>query len=194
MKSAYVIGAMLLSPASVVLALAGSPSRASAQVELGLHYSRNDALPTQPHLGVLSFGSYAGPIGVRLNGGLNIVEREPADPARSSSWSVGAWTADADVVFAPLRASRALRNVFLGFSPFVFVGIGGQGLRLPNLPDTAFATWSYGGGVSHNLAGPISAMADARYREPLERVGPRPSVYADEWEFRGGLKISFGGH
>jgi cell wall-associated NlpC family hydrolase len=170
----------------VALALA-SAAHLDAQYTsaIGLYVSRNDALPTEPHLGGLSFSTFSGPIGVRLNGGLHFTEREPNAFRRSSKIGVGAWTADADLVLAPFRT-------FASLSPYAFIGVGGQGVRFPDLPDSSLATWSLGGGLTVPLAGALSLDGDARYRRPLDDNRLFPSGYSHDWEYRLGFSIGFG--
>ena len=167
------------------LMAAAAPMAAQHTGAIGFHVSRNDALPTEPHLGGLTLSTFSGPLGVRLNGGLHLTEREPNDFRRHSRLGVGAWTADADLVLAPLRPLR-------GVSPYGFIGIGGQGVRLPDGPDSAFAVWSYGGGLSLPLVGPLSIDGDARYRRPLDDDRILPGGFSRDWEYRIGLTIGFG--
>jgi hypothetical protein len=176
--------ARLWCAAGLVLVLA-SPANAQYSGSIGFHFSRNDALPTEPHLGGISLSSYAGPLGVRLNGGLHLTEREPNSYRHKTRLGVGAWTADADLVLAPFRS-------FGGFSPYGFAGIGGQGVRFPDLPDSSLATWSYGGGLSLQLAGPLAIDGDARYRRPLDGDRILPGGFSHDWEYRVGLTIGFG--
>ena len=44
--------------------------------------------------------------------------------------SIGAWSADVDLIFAPVRPVPALRALLLGFSPYAFAGLGGYGEHL----------------------------------------------------------------
>ena len=170
--------------AGLVLVLA-SPLEAQYSGSIGFHVSRNDALPSEPHLGGISISTFSGPLGVRLNGGLHFTEREPTAYHHTKRVGIGAWTADADLVLAPFRP-------FGGFSPYGFVGIGGHGIRLPDLPDSSLATWSYGGGLSTQLVGPLSLDGDARYRRPLDDDRILPGGFSRDWEYRVGLTIGFG--
>jgi cell wall-associated NlpC family hydrolase len=171
--------------AACVFAAATAPALAQSTGAIGFHVSRNDALPTEPHLGSLTLSTFSGPLGVRLNGGLHFTEREPDEFHRRSRLGIGAWTADADLVIAPFRP-------FGGISPYGFIGIGGQGVRFPDLPDSSLATWSYGAGLSLPLAGALSIDGDARYRRPLDEDRALPGGFAHDWEYRLGLTIGFG--
>lgn len=171
--------------AACALMAAAAPVAAQHSGAIGFHVSRNDALPTSPHLGSLTLSTFSGPLGVRLNGGLHLTEREPGDLQRHSRIGVGAWTADADLVLAPLRPFR-------GLSPYGFIGIGGQGVRFPDGPDSAFAVWSYGGGLSLPLVGPLALDGDARYRRPRDDDRILPGGFNRDWEYRVGLTIGFG--
>lgn len=171
----------------VVCALVAASTPAASQYSgaIGVHVSRNDALPTEPHLGGLTLSTFSGPLGVRLNGGLHFTEREPNDFRRRSRLGVGAWTADADLVLAPFRS-------FGGPSPYAFIGIGGQGVRFPDLPDSSLAIWSYGAGLTIPILGAIALDGDARYRRPLDDDRLLPGGFSRDWEYRLGLTIGFG--
>ena len=170
--------------AAGLLALA-LPLEAQYSGSIGFHLARNDALPGEPHLAALTVSTFSGPLGVRLNGGLHFTEREANSYHHRSRIGIGAWSADADLVVAPFRP-------FGGFSPYGFLGIGGHGVRFPDQPDSSLATWSYGGGLSMQLAGPLGIDADARYRRPLEEDEMLPGEFSRDWEYRIGLTIGFG--
>lgn len=170
--------------AGLVLVLA-TPLDAQYSGSIGFHVSRNDALPSEPHLAGISLSTYSGPLGVRLNGGLHFTEREPTEYRHTTRIGVGAWSADADLVLAPFRP-------FGGFSPYGFVGIGGHGVRFPDLPDSSLATWSYGAGLTMPLVGALSIDGDARFRRPLDDDRILPGGFSRDWEYRVGLTIGFG--
>lgn len=168
---------------------------ASAQQQnaVGIFVARNDALPGAPKLGGLAFTSYAGPIGLRLSGGLHVTQNGNFGEQQPPRLGVGAWTADADVVVAPFRMVPVLTVLFAGFSPNAFVGIGGHGLRLQGMPDTSIATWSYGAGLTRSLLSLLGVEASARYRMPLRDNQVLPAGFKSEWEYRAGITIGFGG-
>lgn len=161
------------------------PLQAQYTGSIGFHVSRNDAMPTAPHLGGLTLSSYAGPLGVRLNGGLHFTQRDMSGHRSNTRIGVGAWTADADLVLSPF-------HTFSPLAPYGFLGIGGQGVRFRNLPDTALATWSYGGGLALRFGGPVSLDADARYRQALDGDELLSGSITRDWEYRIGLTIGFG--
>lgn len=161
------------------------PTGAQYSGSIGFHVSRNDALPTSPHLGGLTLSSFGGPLGVRLNGALHFTHDRNAGYDYDDRVRIGAWSADADLVVAPFR-------MFGGVSPYGFIGIGGQGTRLRDYPDTSLMTWSYGAGLSMRLAGPLSIDGDARYRQPLDGDPLLPGSIRRDWEYRLGLTIGFG--
>lgn len=123
-------------------------------------------------------------------------------PGRTSSYDNGltmpgiaAWSADADLVFEPFRPLPVMRALLLGFSPYAFAGIGGQGLRPSGGPDTTRATMSAGAGVHHQLLGGAGIMAEARYRRALHGDTMSYSTAADirdRVEYRVGVAIAFG--
>jgi cell wall-associated NlpC family hydrolase len=120
--------------------------------------------------------------------------RYDAEPHDRTRFEIGAWTADADFMFAPFRVSRILTALVGGFSPYGFVGIGGHGLRFRNSPDTAIATWSYGVGAYHRLISGLGIEGEGRYRMPLHNTSdPLPYGFTRGWEYRIGLSVSFGG-
>src|SRR5919202_708904 len=145
----YMATASLL--AGLLLGLRTNRLYAQSAFNVGAYVARNDALPRTPHLGGVAVTSFGGPFGFRLSGGLHFMERTRVDAGESSVVNIGAWTADADAIFAPFRTVPWARVLTLGFSPYAFVGVGGHGIRLRDTPDTNLATWSYGGGLSRTL-------------------------------------------
>jgi len=107
---------------------------------------------------------------------------------------VGGWSADADFLVAPLRAVPVAKSLFLGFSPYAFVGIGGIGVNPTNAPDTSRATWSFGVGLHHDLLGWLGLSAEARNRRSLHSDSAIAIGGRRNWEYRAGLSISFGAH
>ena len=108
--------------------------------------------------------------------------------------TLGGWTADADLVVAPVRAIAPLRALLLGFSPYGFVGVGGYSVHPSNALDTTRATWSLGAGAHHQLLGALGVAVEARYRQAFTSDSNR---IAPDWkqklEYRASLTISFGG-
>ena len=173
---------------------------------------------TEPLLGGIALAHYHGPIGLRFSGALNLTNRQDSlqpmpvqsgycrhecrGPSRQDGYydnagmfpSIGAWTADADLIFAPVRAIAPLRALLLGFSPYAFAGVGGYGVRPANTVDTTHATWSVGGGAHHELLGWLGVGAEARYRRPFSSDSAFGQAWRDNLEYRVGLTMSFGGH
>ena len=106
---------------------------------------------------------------------------------------IGAWSADADVLFEPFRPTPLLRALLLGFSPYGFVGIGAVGTRPANGMDTTQATLSYGAGVRHLLLGRAGLLAEARYRRGLHSDSSLVADVRQKLDYRVGLSIGFGG-
>jgi cell wall-associated NlpC family hydrolase len=107
---------------------------------------------------------------------------------------IGGWTADADLLFAPLRSIPVAKALLLGFSPYAFVGIGGLGVNPPGAADTSRATWSYGVGVHHDLLGWLGVSAEARNRRSFHSDSAITIGSRQSWEYRAGLSVSFGAH
>ena len=107
--------------------------------------------------------------------------------------SIGAWSADVDLIFAPVRPVPALRALLLGFSPYAFAGLGGYGEHLKNRPDTSSATWSLGAGAHHELLGWLGVGAEARYRQAFGSDSGFSPTWQDKLQYRVGLTVSFGG-
>ncbi len=158
--------------------------------------------------GGIGFTKYWGVMGLRLGGALHLVPSNdasmPIQCDRFRCWhvdngqnpfnvDVGAWMADAEVVFEPLRAIPTFRGLLLGFSPYGFAGIGGYGVRLSSGPDTSIATWSVGVGAHHDLIGPLGVQAEARYRSPLESNSGFAADWSQHLEYAVGLRVSLGG-
>ena len=172
---------------------------------------------TEPLLGGIALAHYHGPIGLRFSGALNLSNRQDSlqpmpvqseycrrecrGPSRRDGYydntgmfpSIGAWTADADLIFAPVRAVAPLRALLLGFSPYAFAGVGGYGMRPANAVDTTRATWSLGAGAHHELLGWLGVGAEARYRRPFSSDSAFGQQWRDNLEYRAGLTVSFGG-
>jgi hypothetical protein len=172
---------------------------------------------TEPLLGGIALAHYHGPIGLRFSGALNLTNAQDSVQAMAGQSgycrsecrgpsrdghndhagmipSLGGWTADADLIFAPVRAVAPLRALLLGFSPYAFAGIGGYGTRPTNAVDTTRATWSLGAGAHHELLGWLGVGGEARYRRPFSRDSVTfGQGWRDNLEYRAGLTVSFGG-
>jgi len=215
-----------LHPAAALIALlAAAPAPAAAQGP-GLFeaFAARKEQSSGPTFGGIAITGYRGLFGLRVGGGLNLVNDDGGaggtrqvvvydprcrDPRRCRrvvtqrsggdlspfGVNVAGWSADADLILEPLRPVPALRGLLLGFSPYVFAGIGGYGVRAANAADTSFATVSYGGGVHHNLLGWLGLGAEARYRQPLDNAAlvTTTSALRDKVEYRVALSVSFGG-
>lgn len=185
-----------LAPAALAsIAVLGitSPAVAQAKYTIGVHVSRNDALPAAPTLGGLTLGSFSGPLGMRLNGAVNLVDSRPPNLlTERGRTGIGAWSADADVVLAPFRNS-IVRALFLGAAPYGFVGVGMQGVRRADGSDPSLTMWSYGAGATLPLFLGLALDADARRRVPLDTRQALPDGFAKAWEYRAGVSFSFGG-
>ena len=106
---------------------------------------------------------------------------------------IGAWSADADVLFEPFRPTPLLRALLLGFSPYGFVGIGATGTRPGDGLDTTQATLSYGAGLHHQLLGRAGLVAEARYRRGLHSDSSLVADVRQKVDYRVGLSVGFGG-
>ncbi|MDB4900432.1 MAG: hypothetical protein JWN53_2240 [Gemmatimonadetes bacterium] len=193
----------LTAPANVV--------RAQGPGQLELFASRQSA-STSPLFAGMALTGYSGIFGIRASGAFDpngstttassqvTCSRRGFCQRTGSSYdgsflpfSVAGWTADADLVIAPLRTLPVARALLLGFSPYAFAGIGGNNYQVSSGRDTTFATFSYGAGVQHQLLGWLGLDAEARYRRGLHsdsaiRVGsPR------DWTYRVGFTVNFGG-
>jgi cell wall-associated NlpC family hydrolase len=176
--------------------------------------------PSDPLFTGLGLTGYSGMFGLRLSGALNFNGggnstptsgggqfyrcdryqcRGYRTPPRYSYDSglgigVGGWSADADLLFSPLRSLPVAKSLLLGFSPYAFVGMGGTGINPDNAPDTSRATWSYGVGLHHDLLGWLGVSAEARNRRSLRSDSAIAIGSRRNWEYRAGLSISFAGH
>jgi len=156
---------------------------------------------------------YWGVLGLRVGGALHLVPgdggntqgpaplqcgrfgcRNFGDGQDPFNINLGAWMADADLIFEPLRTVAPLRALLLGFSPYAFAGIGGYGARLNASADTSVATLSWGVGARHDLIGPLGVQAEARYRSPLQNESGLTAGWRQNLEYSVGLRVSFGAH
>ncbi|MGQ0715469.1 MAG: C40 family peptidase [Gemmatimonadaceae bacterium] len=177
----------LLVPALAALV----PITALAQTRhaLGFHVGRNDALPTETTLGGLSYTSWAGSFGVRASGAIALGRVDRTDNNVDGTTKITAWTGDADVLLSPFRH----HGMMAGLRPFGFLGIGGHGARYTDGDRAEMATWSYGWGVAWNLSRAFGLEASARRRIQLQDDVKIPPGFNNDWEYRAGISIEFGG-
>jgi len=135
-RSRRVLAAAVCGP----LALSAAPLVAQSPVVLEGFAARAEP-SSAPFFGGLALGGYSGPFGLRVSGALNTSRSTAAQDSylngyscrryecpdsysrrRGSSLRVAAWTADADLMFEPLRSFAVGRALLLGFSPYVFGG------------------------------------------------------------------------
>jgi len=148
---------------------------------------------------------YWGVLGLRLGGAIHLVpDNRPDDSFQCGRFgcrdfgdnnrlTMGAWMADAELLFEPLRAVPALKGLLLGFSPYGFAGIGGYGMHRAANRDSSFATLSMGLGAHHDLIGPFGLQAEARYRSPLQNYNGVAEGWRQNLEYSVGFRIGFGG-
>lgn len=195
------------------LALVVAPVRAQSPVVLEGFAARAEP-SSAPYFGGLALGGYSGPFGFRVSGALTTARTDGQDyytypneygcrrracpdeygGPSGSSRQVAAWMTDADLLFEPLRAFRVGRALLLGFSPYVFGGIGYYAARPVNAPDTGLTTVNYGVGLRHELLGGLGVSAEARFRRALHGDSTVLSFNRHTAQYRLGLTVSFGGH
>ncbi len=166
------------------------PAAGFAQTHgIGFHLGRDDALPMETTLGGLSYTSWAGSFGVRASGAMSLARVNRTDDNVDGTLKITAWTADADVLLSPFRPGSGLA----GLRPFGFLGIGGHGARYTEGDRASLATWSYGWGVAWHLSRAFGLEASARRRIQLQDDVVAPPGFANDWEYRAGISIEFGG-
>ena len=207
-----------------ILGAAAAPLAAQGPGVFEVIASRRQA-PTEPVLGGIALSHYYGPLGLRFSGALGLTSAQDSQQVFQSQPSgycrrecrgrgrggyeqdfgntslfpsIGSWTADVDLVFAPVRPVAPLRALLLGFSPYAFGGFGGYGARPANAVDTTRATWSVGAGAHHMLLGWLGVGGEARYRQPFSGgdtgvVLGQSQTWKNKLEYRVGLTVSFGG-
>lgn len=158
---------------------------------VGFHVGRNDALPQEATLGGFSYTSWAGVLGVRGSGALALGRVDRTSSNTDGTLKITAWTADADVILSPFR--HVPPAVTAGLRPFVLGGIGGHGARYPDGDRASVATLSYGWGLAWNLSRALSIESTARRRTLLQKELDLPPGFANDWEYRIGIGIEFGG-
>ena len=157
---------------------------------IGFHLGRNDALPMETTLGGLSYTSWAGALGVRASGAMSLARVNRTDNNVDGTLKITAWTADADVLLSPFRSHG---SGLAGLRPFGFVGIGGHGARYNDGDRASLATWSYGWGLAWHLSRAFGLEASARRRIQLQDDVVPPPGFGNDWEYRAGISIEFGG-
>ena len=176
---------------SVLASLAPAAALAQTRHAIGFHLGRNDALPTETTLGGLSYTSWAGALGIRASGAASLGRVDRTDNNVDGTLKITAWTGDADVMLSPFRSHSGL--VAAGLRPFGFVGLGGHGARYPDGDRASVATWSYGWGLAWNFSRAFGIEASARRRIRLQDDVIMPPGFANDWEYRAGISIEFGG-
>jgi cell wall-associated NlpC family hydrolase len=176
---------------SVLSSLVPAAGFAQSRHAIAFHLGRNDALPTEATLGGLSYTSWAGVLGVRGSGSLALGRVDRAANNADGTLKITAWTADADVLLSPFRIFPA--SMTAGLRPFVLGGIGGHGARYPGGDRASVATLSYGWGLAWNLSRALSIESTARRRTLLQEEVDLPAGFANDWEYRVGIAIEFGG-
>jgi cell wall-associated NlpC family hydrolase len=146
--------------------------------------------------GGIGLSKFWGVVGLRLGGSVNL---QNSDTGTTNSQgqnviTLGGWTADADLILEPLRGAPSLRWAFLGFSPYIFVGAGGGGLKVHGAPDSSTGTWSAGAGLHHALIGPLGIVGEARYRRPFSVDSMFNKAFSQNTQYRLGITLSFGSH
>ncbi len=209
-------------PALVVLALLpaapiSAQTSTSSPFRLESFAARNEASVSNL-FGGFSLSGYSGILGLRLNGAVAGFEhggrqRVTETPVRFCSPRTGcrtlirreaqsgslfgadAWSADADLIAEPFRQLPVMRQLLLGFSPYVFTGIGRltNNATLATGPDTSRAVWSYGAGVHHDLISRVGLTAEARVRRRLEDNAFIGNTFRDAVQYRVGLSVGVGG-
>ena len=170
------------------------PLAASAQSRhaIAFHAARNDALPTETTLGGLSYTSWAGMLGVRGSGSMSLGRVDRTATNEDGTLKITAWTADADVILSPFRSLPPIAT--LGLRPLALAGIGGHGARYPSGDRASVATLSYGWGLAWSPSRSLSIESTARRRTLLlENDVELPPGFANDWEYRVGISIEFGG-
>ena len=176
---------------SVLSFLGPAGALAQSRHALGFHLGRNDALPTETTLGGLSYTSWAGMLGVRGSGAMALGRVDRTANNADGTLKITAWTADADVILSPFRVLSG--SMTAGLRPFALVGIGGHGARYPAGDRASVATLSYGWGVAWNLSRSLAFEGTARRRVLLQEDVDLPPGFANDWEYRVGVAIEFGG-
>ena len=187
MRPAISSRTLLLSVLSSLAPTAAGLAQSSHAISF--HIGRNEALPMDATLGGLSYTTWSGSFGVRASGSLALGQVERAENNVDGTWKITAWTADADAILSPFRGG----GMAAGLDPFAFAGIGGHGARYPTGERAAVATLSYGWGVALNFSRALGLEATARRRTLLQDDVDLPPGFANDWEYRAGISIGFGG-
>lgn len=142
--------------------------------------------------GVAGFGLSVGngAIGVRGSFGLGVAAFTSGN-APNSSASPRQWIGDADLVLGDGLGGVA--GIFGGvLQPYAFAGIGAHSSSASPSFSSAAKTWSYGGGVTVPIGGPVALVGEARYRNLLgDNVAP-PGDFVRGSEYRIGISFRFG--
>lgn len=177
---------------SGLIALSAFPRALTAQASSGaqIFTSIDNSFPGGA--GVAGFGLSVGKgsIGVRGSFGLGI-SAFTSGSAPNSSASPRQWIGDADLVLGD--GLGGLAGVFGGaLQPYAFAGIGAHSSSASPSISSAAKTWSYGGGVTVPIGGPIAFIGEARYRNLLSDSVAPPRDFVRGSEYRVGISLRFG--
>ena len=177
---------------------ATAPSAAAGQLSAAVvgHVGRSAAAPGSAMIDVAAEVGQ-GPLALRAGVGMDAAGTPFAPMLSAAEGSSGVWTADADVGLAMGRLP--LLDVLVGrWHPTAFIGLGVAGVSTAAQPDgtdgtSVVPTWSWGGRAGVPLLSWLSIEGEARRRQTLDDVSPADYPVHDEWEYRVGLALRFGG-
>ena len=180
-----------------LLLCAAAPAPAAAQVSAAVagHVGRSAAVPSGSTVNIA--GEVArGALGIRVGAGMDAAGTPFAPMSSNESAAYDAWTADADV---GLNLGRVplLDRLLGGSNPTAFIGLGMAGMPVDQAVGAdqieIVPTWSYGARAGVPLLSWLSIEGEARHRAALDDESIEDYPLRDDWEYRVGLALRFGG-
>ncbi|HEX6587940.1 MAG TPA: NlpC/P60 family protein, partial [Longimicrobiales bacterium] len=182
----------------IVLALAAAaPAPTAAQTTAAIvgHVGRSAAVPGSAMIDIAGEVGQ-GPFAFRAGVGMDAAGTFFAPMIDDVDNTTGVWTADTDVGLA-LGRLPLLDRLVGRWHPAVFVGAGLAGVSNAAQDGdggtSVVPTWSWGGRAGATIIGPLGFEAELRRRQTFADVSPEDYPVADDWEYRIGLALRFGG-
>lgn len=183
---------------AVLVLGAAAPAPAAAQTTAAIagHVGRSAAAPGSAMLGIAGEVGQ-GPIALRTGVGMDAAGTPFAPMISGADNTTGVWTADADIGLDFGRLP-ILDRLIGRWHPTAFVGAGVAGVSTAAQPGgedrtSVVPTWSWGGRAGVPIIGPLSFEGELRRRATIDDESPEDYPVADEWEYRVGLALRFGG-
>lgn len=184
MKSAHAgLAFLLLAPAALA---------AQVTTSVAPYTGIDQSLSTRPIIAGVSLGAAAGPIGIRVSGGVAHRGMQLSDSAAPiAGENIQAYAGDVDLILSTGRSAGA-SGTFGALEPRLFVGYGVRGEATAPDTFTQHRVVSVGTMLSYSLLSRLRFDLEARRMAPVEDIGRLIEGANEAWEYRVGLSLHFG--